>query len=118
VPSLVQGRIVYPKVPVPDPQGQNPKPNRPFVVISTNDDIAAGERIEAIGITGELDPSTPDLYVPLKYGPHAKTGLTKRCAAHCRWLITILPSDVAIGKGHVSAEYVEQIIEKVNALHP
>jgi hypothetical protein len=56
--------------------------------------------------------------VPLKYGPHARTGLTKKCAALCSWLITILPSDVDIGHGHISAEFVEQIIEKVKTLHP
>jgi hypothetical protein len=62
VPSLIQGRIVYCKVGVCDPQGNNPKPNRPFVVITHDDDIKAHERIQAVGITDELGLSLADHY--------------------------------------------------------
>ncbi|MBY0522564.1 MAG: hypothetical protein K2R98_04175 [Gemmataceae bacterium] len=68
MPSLVQGRVVYPTVKVPDPQGNNPKEGRPFVVITGNEDIAKADRVVAIGITGELDESPSDHYVVLKHG--------------------------------------------------
>jgi hypothetical protein len=116
VPPLVQGRIVYSKVPIPDPQGRNPKPRRPFVVITRTEDIAASG-IQAVGITDELSESPADHYVALPWGAHARTGLTKKCAALCTWLINTEPHKVEIGSGHVSAKYVLAIIEKVKFLH-
>ena len=75
MPSLVRGRIVYPKVAIPDPQGQNPKEGRPFVVISRDEQIQQGGRIQAVGITGERHQSPADHYVPLPHGPTAKSAL-------------------------------------------
>src|SRR5207244_4208879 len=89
VPSLIQGRIVYPIVPIHDPQGRNPKPGRPFVVISRNEEIAQEDRVLAVGITGELDQSPADHCVELPHGPRCKTGLSKPSAALCTWLIDI-----------------------------
>jgi hypothetical protein len=62
VPSLVRGRIVYPKTPIPDPQGQNPKEGGPFVVISRDEDIKKGGSIHAVGITGEVQSSPAEHY--------------------------------------------------------
>jgi hypothetical protein len=75
VPSIVRGRIIYPKIAIPDPQGKNPKTGRPFVVISRDEDIKNLDHVQAIGITGELKESPPDHYVELPWGPTAKTGL-------------------------------------------
>jgi hypothetical protein len=69
----MQGRVIYPKIPVPDPQGQNPKEGRPFVVVTINDAIKNGAPIYAVGITTTFDGSQSDLYVPLPYGPTART---------------------------------------------
>jgi hypothetical protein len=69
LPALVRGRIIYAKIAIPDPQGQNPKPGRPFVVISRPEDINSGASIQAVGITTELQGSPADHYVALPYGP-------------------------------------------------
>jgi hypothetical protein len=95
VPSIVRGRVVYPKVAIPDPQGKNPKPGRPFVVISQAEEIKNGERIRAVGITGELKQAPDDHYVDLPWGPTAKTGLTQKSAAdgqqHAVWAMIFYP---------------------------
>jgi mRNA-degrading endonuclease toxin of MazEF toxin-antitoxin module len=113
VPSLVRGRVVYSKVPIPDPQGQNPKEGRPFVVVSRDDDIKQGQSIQAVGITSELQSSPLDHYVLLPYGPNAKTGLRQKSAALCTWLIDISPENVSVGKGYVRPDLVEQIVTRV-----
>jgi mRNA-degrading endonuclease toxin of MazEF toxin-antitoxin module len=113
VPSIVRGRIVFPKTAIPDPQGRNPKAGRPFVVISRDDEIQKGERIRAVGITGELNQSPADHYVHLPHGPTAKTHLRQESAALCTWLIAISQDQVEIGKGYVRADLVEEIVMKV-----
>jgi mRNA-degrading endonuclease toxin of MazEF toxin-antitoxin module len=113
VPSLVRGRIVYPKIAIPDPQGHNPKSGRPFVVISRDEEIQKGDRIQAIGITGELTQSPPDHYIPIPYGPTAKSGLKQKSAALCTWLIDIACTDVDSGKGYVRPDVVNAIVTKV-----
>jgi hypothetical protein len=113
VPSLVRGRIVYPKVAIPDPQGQNPKDGRPFVVISRDDEIVRGDGVAAVGITGELHQSPADRYVLLPFGPTAKTGLKQKSAALCTWLIDIAQDNMDAGRGFVRADLVEEIVKKV-----
>jgi mRNA-degrading endonuclease toxin of MazEF toxin-antitoxin module len=113
VPTLVRGRIVYPKVAIPDPQGQNAKAGRPFVVISRDEEIEKAETIQAVGITGELMQSPADHYVVLPYGPNAKTGLRQKSAALCTWLIDISPDKVEVGRGYVRADLLEEIVRHV-----
>ena len=113
MPKLVRGRIVYPKVAVPDPQGQNAKAGRPFVVISREEEIEKGATIQAVGITGELMQSPADHYVVLPYGPNAKTGLTQKSAALSTWLIDISADKLDVGKGYVRADLLEEIVRKV-----
>jgi hypothetical protein len=50
----------------------------PFVVISRDEEIIKGDRIIAVGITGELNQSPADHYVLLPFGPNAKTGLKQK----------------------------------------
>jgi hypothetical protein len=117
VPSIVRGRIIYPKIAIPDPQGKNPKIGRPFVVISRDEDIKNLDHVQAIGITGELKESPPDHYVELPWGPTAKTGLKQKSAAPCSWQIEIPKSQVDVGKGFVRADLVDAIYAKVLQLN-
>lgn len=117
MPSLIQGRVVYPKIPVADPQGQNPKPGRPFVVISNNNDIKAGGPIYAAGITSIFDASQADIYVPLPYGPTAKSGLKRESAAVCTWVIRINPDDVDVSPGFIHLSLVDCIVENIERRH-
>jgi len=75
VPSLIQGRIVFPLTPVPDPQGRNAKPNRPFVVVSPDSVIRTSGPVELIGITSENYPDQANDQVELPAGPKTRTKL-------------------------------------------
>ncbi len=115
-PSLIRGRIVFPTVPIPDPQGQNPKPGRPFVVLTANEDIKSSDRIQAIGITSQLRESPQEHYVVLPWGKGCRTGLTQESAALCTWLIDIAKQDMQIGRGYVDPNLLEEIATKLVAL--
>jgi len=116
-PRLLQGSVVYPKEPVPDPQGRNPKRNRPFVVITSDEDIRAGADIVAVGITTELSESEADHYVLLEYGRNARTGLKEKSGALCSWVITRDRDDLEIVNGFVAPTYVLEIVKKIIALN-
>lgn len=118
MPLLIQVRIVYPEVAIPDPQGNNPKPCRPFVVITRNDEIHENATIHAVGITSSLDQSPAENLVVLPYGPNARTGLKAKSAALCTWVIDIACDQVAFDRNHVSAVHIAEIIEKVLLLNP
>ncbi len=88
-----------------DPSGQNPKPRR-VVVLTPDVALAAGYPIVAAAVTGTLPPVLTADYVllPFKNPPgtrHPKTGLTKRAAVLCTWMVTVDPSDVAGRSGFV-----------------
>jgi hypothetical protein len=116
VPAIVYGRIVYPLAPVADPQGRNPKPGRPFVVVSTPQEIKSGSALKLVGITSELHSSPPDHYVALPYGKHALTRFDEACAALCTWQITLEASEVEVSNRLVRPAIVETIRERVRHL--
>jgi mRNA-degrading endonuclease toxin of MazEF toxin-antitoxin module len=109
--------LVYAKIPIPDPQGHNPKQGRPFVVISRNEDINQGGVIHAVGITSELQSAPAECYLLLPYGPNAKTGLKQKSAALCTWLIEIAPERLEISRGYIHPDLVDQIVKKVLELN-
>src|SRR5579859_7196310 len=100
-PPLIQGRIVFPRTPVPDPQGRNAKPGRPFVVITSSQEISSADVIQIVGITDELTESPSEHYVDLQWGPQARTRLRSRSAALCTWLVAVRKDEVDIGLGYV-----------------
>jgi mRNA-degrading endonuclease toxin of MazEF toxin-antitoxin module len=117
MPIIVRGRIIYPKTAIPDPQGQNPKDGRPFVVISRDEEIEKGDRIRAVGITGELRQAPAEHYVPLPWGPTAKSGLRQKSSALCSWFIEISQDRVDVGNGYLRGSVVDEIVVKVLELH-
>ncbi len=93
LPPIQYGEIIFAEI--PDPNGANPKVRR-VVVLTPDAALAAGYPIVVAGVTGTLpDPLTSD-YVVLPWknppGRHPKTGLTKRAAVLCTWLIRIDPN--------------------------
>ncbi len=103
---------------VPDPNGQNPKVRR-VVVITPDIELAAGCPIVVAAVTGTLpDPLTAE-YVRLPYksppGRHPKTGLTKKAAVLCTWLISITQDDVKGRSGFVPPAYMEIVHAKTAA---
>ena len=117
MPAIIRGRIVYSKIAIPDPQGRNPKPSRPFVVISHDEDIKNLDHVQAVGITGELRESPDEYYVEWAWGPAAKAGLKQKSAALCSWRIEIPKAQLDVGKGFVRADLVDEIYAKVLQLN-
>lgn len=116
MPSLIQGRVVFPKIAIPDHQGQNPKAGRPFVVITTNEQIKSGGPIYAVGITSTFDEAQSDLYVSLPYGPTARTSLKIPSAALCTWVIDISQDQLEVGPGYLHPRLVDPIAERLENL--
>jgi hypothetical protein len=102
-----------------DPAGQNPK-NRRVVVLTPDTELATGFPIVAAGITGTLPPVITSDYVllPYKNPPgtrHPKTGLTKRAAVLCTWVIIVDPSDVLGRSGFAPPSSMSLIQQKAGA---
>ena len=102
-----------------DPSGQNPKTRR-IVVLTPDAALAAGYPIVAAAVTGTLpEPLTADYVVlPYKNPPgtrHPKTGLTKRAAVLCTWLVVVEPKDVVGCSGYVPASSMASVVQKTAA---
>jgi len=112
---LQQGRIVWASV--RDPNGRNPK-ERPAVIITATDEITDDKPFVAVAITNTLEnPLPPDcVELPWHRNKHPRTGLKKRCAAHCKWLIVIEAKDVKECAGIVPLSKMKEILERIPRL--
>jgi hypothetical protein len=117
VSSLIQGRIVYARKPVLDPFGFNPKPNRPFVVITKNEDIKGQRSVQCVAITDQLEIEPEDHYYLLPDGPaRFKHGCSSGSAALCTWIIDLDIAELDWGTGCLIGKDLYKIIEKAKAL--
>jgi hypothetical protein len=87
-----------------DPNGRNPKVRR-VVVLTPDVALAAGFPVVVAGVTGTLpSPLTADhVLLPYKNPPgrHPKTGMTKRAAVLCTWVVPIGQSEIRGRSGFV-----------------
>jgi mRNA-degrading endonuclease toxin of MazEF toxin-antitoxin module len=76
-------------VEVPDPRGQNRK-RRPAVLLTAPAAVPPGQPLVAVAVTSQVDgqPGPEFVLLPYHSDGHPQTGLRKRCAAVCRWLVT------------------------------
>lgn len=116
MPSLFQGGIVYPFDPVPDPQGNNPKDGRPFIVLNSRSGMNSGELLKLVGITSVFYPQDAANLVSLPHGYQAKTRLNEESWALCTWIVARERSAVEIGRGFVDPVYLFQIAERLQFL--
>lgn len=109
---LQQGRIIW--VTVCDPNGENPK-ERPAVIITATSEIELDKPIVAVAITGTLKDPLPPEYVELPWhrNKHPRTGLKKRCAAQCHWLIVIKQNDIKEYGGIVPESKMVEILARI-----
>ena len=101
-----------------DPNGRNLKVRR-VVVLTPDNELAAGYPIVVAAVTGTLpDPLTSD-YVRLPYknppGRHPKTGMTKAAAVLCTWIIPIRTGDIHGRSGFVPPAYMAIVNAKTAA---
>ena len=104
-----QGDIVI-VVDLLDPQGRNPK-DRACVITSAPEQILAGGPLDVVAITTVLPDPLPFDHVPLPWHAqrHPRTGLNKRNAAVCSWLVEVDASRVVHKIGHVPRKPLIQI---------
>jgi hypothetical protein len=116
-PSIRYADILFARV--ADPNRQNPKIRR-VVVLTPDLALAAGYPIVVAGVTGTLpNPLTAD-FVLLPYknppGRHPKTGMTKRAAVLCTWIIPITLADIHGRSGFVPPPYMALVDFKAAAI--
>jgi hypothetical protein len=108
---LRQGDIVW--ADVPDPRGA--RKIRPLVIITADSDMLLDKPVVGVALTTTIPDPAPADYVELPWFPkgHPTTGLTKRSAAVCSWLVELKPTDVRQVKGSVPTLILETILERV-----
>lgn len=107
-----QGRIVW--VEIRDPQGRNLK-KRPAVIVTPTADLEAAKPIVCVAITTELPSKLTDDFVLLPYqtGGHPRTGLRKRCAAMCSWLVVVTEDEIIDYLGKAPRLPMEAILARM-----
>lgn len=88
---------IWQSVPLPDPQGRNPK-DRPFVVVGLRDGVA-----RCVAITGTIVPGESESYyvaLPWASDGRSRTGLRKQCWAHLGWVRLLDASQLDRKRGH------------------
>lgn len=87
---------------IPDPRGGNTK-LRPIVIVTDTSEIVLDAEIVGVAITTTY-PQPPDrrhVELPWARHRHPATGLARRSAAVCDWLVKLRPSQVLEIKGYV-----------------
>jgi mRNA-degrading endonuclease toxin of MazEF toxin-antitoxin module len=111
-----QGDIVI-VVNLLDPQGRNPK-DRACVLVSSAEKIASGGPLDVVAITTFLQDPLPSDHVSLPWhaGRHPRTGLNKRNAAVCSWLVEVEATRIVRTIGHVPGKHLLQIATVIQSL--
>ncbi len=112
MPILAQGAVVLAQV--ADPRGQNPKV-RPALVVSSDPDIKENRPLALVAITSTIIEPLLDNHVDLPWDPtgKARSGLKKRSAAVCDWLITVEQGQIERIIGHLPPTLMVEIIRRL-----
>jgi mRNA-degrading endonuclease toxin of MazEF toxin-antitoxin module len=112
----VPGQII--RTEVADPAGRNPK-SRPLVVLTGDAETPAGAPLIAVAISSTIPKPVPDHYVLLPWhrAGHRQTGLKKKCAAVCSWLVKVERSAGVQTMGRVPDAEFNEIRREVQAFY-
>jgi mRNA-degrading endonuclease toxin of MazEF toxin-antitoxin module len=112
--TLEYGQIVF--VPVPDGHG-NVKPH-PAVILSPNEEIAAGGKVRVVCVSTQIQDPCPAHHVRLPWHRprHPRTGLNEPNVAKCDWLARIDPGDVIRVLGFAPAPQLARIETELQKL--
>ena len=110
-----RGRIIWANI--SDKQGRNLK-LRPAVVLTTAEEIEAGEPIVVAVVSTQFQLAKPEDQVELPWAPlgNTLTRLKKRCVAVCNWVEEIKESDISEYGGMVPAAELTAILTRVSEL--
>lgn len=111
-----QGDVV--RVRVTDPRG-NVKV-RPVVILTSTSEIILDSPLVAVAVTSSFAAPTPKNMVELPWARppiRTATGLVKRSAAVCDWLVTIKQSDIVETMGFVPTSKLLDVAALVQRLN-
>ena len=108
---IVQGRIVYALDPIPDRAGRNPKENRPFIVLSTNEELESGGDLFVVAVSHIVVGAAVEVELPS--GHNCLTRFRTKSAAICDWTTTLDRSRVDVRTGFVPPVHFREILQKV-----
>jgi mRNA-degrading endonuclease toxin of MazEF toxin-antitoxin module len=110
------GQIVW--VPIPDHNGISK--TRPAVVVTPNDDIDESGLADVVAITSTLQTPLPEDHVLLPWHAqgHSRTGLKRKCAAVCSWVVQVSVADVESVTGSITGATLIEILGKIRPEPP
>lgn len=89
------------------------------MILTSSDEILLDAEIVGVAVTSTLSDPSPPEYVLLPWSDrgHPATGLRRRSAAVCNWLVRLHPSDIDETMGFVPTKTLLAIVEKVRMLN-
>jgi mRNA interferase MazF len=114
--ALQLGSIVWAEV--ADPSGT--RKLRPAIVVTPSERISDTSPLHVVAVTSRLSEPLPGDHVLLPWHPqgHPRTGLNRRCAAVCTWLVQIQPGDIRDIAGVTPGPVLVEILRKIAATQP
>ncbi len=111
--SLQCGQIIWAEIADANGIGKA----RPAVIITPDDQISVSGTFQVVAVTSTLASPLPDDHVLLPWHAqgHSRTGLSRKCAAVCSWMVTISVNDVQNIVGRVPGPIFAQIAAKVSS---
>ena len=90
----------------------------PGVIVTPNDRITPTVPLDVIAVTSRVPEPLPHDHVLLPWHAqrHPRTGLNRKCAAVCTWVVRIRHTDIREVAGIVPGTVMLEILSKVTAL--
>lgn len=109
--SLQLGRIVWAEI--ADARGYRKK--RPAVIITPSEQIGLSSSLDVVAVTSRLPETLPPDHVLLPWHSqgHPRTGLNRKCAAVCSWVIRIRPNDIEDIAGVLPGATILEILRRI-----
>lgn len=99
-----------------DEHGRNPK-KRPVVILTSTEEITDEDEVVGVAVTHTLPPdiSGSAVFVALPWNSRGttRTGLTKRSAAKCDWLVIFHIDQVDALSGDIDQNTLLRILERL-----
>jgi mRNA-degrading endonuclease toxin of MazEF toxin-antitoxin module len=110
------GQVVW--VSIADHNGISKK--RPAVVVTPDDDGEASGLGDVVAITSTLQTPLPEDHVLLPWHAqgHPRTGLKRKCAAVCSWVVQVSVDDIESVAGSITGSTLAEIVRKIRPRPP
>lgn len=88
---------------------------RPAVIVTPTERIATAGTLEVVAVTSRLPEPLPADHVLLPWHAqrHPRTGLSRKCAAVCTWVVRIDSGDIEDVAGVLPGAVILDILSKV-----